>query len=123
MLLFNRPLGSRLTLPAIDDPPIHFCNSLSISQELCLRSSLERQPLTSTSVSPWPPAYQDSEARFHYAEDTCAVCFFNPPISRKANSSIFAVLQADLVRNVRDSKSLQRSVVRVLLVVVDLPTS
>ena len=52
MLLFNRPLGSRLTLPAIDDPPIHFCNSLSISQELCLRSSLESQSSTSASADP-----------------------------------------------------------------------
>ena len=52
MLLFNRPLGSRLTLPAIDDPPIHVCYSLSISQELCLRSSLESQSSTSTSADP-----------------------------------------------------------------------
>lgn len=37
---------------------------------------------------------------------------FSPPILSEANSNIFAVLLADLVRNVRDSKSLQRSVVR-----------
>ena len=45
---------------------------------------------------------------------------FSPPILSEAKSntptstlaSIFAVLLADLVRNVRDSKSLQRSVVR-----------
>ena len=37
---------------------------------------------------------------------------FSPPILSEAISNIFAVLLADLVRNVRDSKSLQRNVVR-----------
>ena len=53
--------------------------------------------------------HQDSEARFHYAEGTYA------ELSDEAR--FFAVLLANnLLRNVRDSKSLQRSVVPVATV-------
>ena len=120
MLLFNRPLGSRLTLPAIDDPPIHFCNSLSISQELCLRSSLESQSSTSTSADPVLGLQPNKTRKLGFTTQKIRTQF-SPPILSEAKSntptstllaSIFAVLLADLVRNVRDSKSLQRSVVR-----------
>ena len=111
MLLFNRPLGSRLTLPAIDDPPIHFCNSLSISQELCLRSSLESQSSTSASADPVLSFQPIKTQKLGFTTQKIPTQF-SPPILSEANSNIFAVLLADLVRNVRDSKSLQRTVVR-----------
>ena len=104
MLLFNRPLGSRLTLPAIDDPPIHFCNSLSISQELCLRSSLESQSSTSASADPVLGFQPIKTQKLGFTTQKIPTQF-SPPVLSEANSNIFAVLLADLVRNTSETAS------------------
>ena len=83
---------------------LSICNSLSISQELCLRSSLESQSSTSASADPVLGFQPIKTQKLGFTTQKIRTQF-SPPVLSEANSNIFAVLLADLVRNTSETAS------------------
>ena len=76
----------------------------SNSQELCLRSSLESQSSTSTSADPVLGLQPNKTRKLGFTTQKIRTQF-SPPVLSEANSNIFAVLLADLVRNTSETAS------------------